>query len=109
MNESELQKIADRYQLELVVAYGAYAEGKTHSKHDVDLAVSYGRRLSLGDRLALRQLLSDRFSREVNVVDFDNISPPILEKILESNDLLYGEEELFEEISADVEEEQVVA
>ena len=39
IDNAKLKQVATRYQLELIVLFGSWAKGKTHSDSDIDIAV----------------------------------------------------------------------
>lgn len=62
--------------------FGSYATKRARSDSDLDVAVAYGGKLSLTDRVALGQRLSQEVNKEVDLVDLLDTRDLLLEQIL---------------------------
>lgn len=94
----ELARLARRYRLRMVVAFGSAVTGKTHPRSDLDLAVlpEAGVEFSVGEWLRLWGDL-DRILApwEVDLADLARADPLFLRKVFETAVLLYGDEREF--------------
>jgi predicted nucleotidyltransferase len=90
--EAQLDEIARRHGIELILVFGSSVSGPVHTRSDVDLAVLLDRpTLSLGEHGELAGELQRLFpEREVDVVLINRADPLFLKKITERCRLLYG-------------------
>jgi len=92
MDPGDLEKIARRHGIELLLEFGSVVSGHLHPRSDLDLAVLFDRPVvSFGERADLRhelQALSP--GREVDLAIINHADPLFLRKITEQCRLLYG-------------------
>jgi predicted nucleotidyltransferase len=88
----DLEKIAHRHGVELILKFGSMVTGRVHPRSDVDLAVLLDRPAPSFEELAdLRhELQSLNSDREVDVAIINHADPLFLKKITEGCRLLYG-------------------
>lgn len=91
-NERDFEKIAEKYNLKLILLFGSAVSQKIHSQSDVDIAVfSEKPDLSLKSYSNLLFDLQRHFpKREVDLVVINRADPLLLKKIMEDCRLLYG-------------------
>jgi uncharacterized protein len=83
-----LQKIVERYGLNLVVLFGSKARGKTHRESDVDIAIRSDRRLSPDQLLSLATDL-DHIYPNGDLCDLRSASPLLLAAIAQEGKPLF--------------------
>ena len=92
MDPGDLEKIARRHGIELLLEFGSVVSGHLHPRSDLDLAVLFDRPVvSFGELADLRhelQALSP--GREVDLAIINHADPLFLRKITEQCRLLYG-------------------
>lgn len=81
MNDKQnkiIEKIAQKYSLELILLFGSRAEGKAHKKSDFDVAYSSEKKLTLEEE---SQMIVDLFpifeSENIDLVNLEK-APPLL-------------------------------
>ena len=88
----EFKKIAKRYNLSLILAFGSYVTNKIHPNSDLDIAVLSKK--DFNDYKEYCDLLSNLSKlfpeKEIDLVFINHADPLLLKKILESCQLLYG-------------------
>lgn len=73
----QVEEIAARHGLELVLLFGSRARGRTHAKSDTDIGVLARERLPIPILDAIARDFKSVFSNEVDVVDLQ-AAPPLL-------------------------------
>jgi predicted nucleotidyltransferase len=93
--KNEIEKIAKKYQLELVLLFGSQVSGKVHAKSDIDIAVKLKQernKLSLEEDLKLIRSLSGIFKSEnIDLSVINHANPLLLKQINQNCQLLFGE------------------
>jgi predicted nucleotidyltransferase len=86
----KLEDIARRYKLELILIFGSYASGESHSGSDIDIAV-YGQKiLSEKVKIGLISEFSGIFHKEkIDLVDIKTASPLLKKEIFKNYKVLY--------------------
>ncbi len=98
MDPSQLDSIAHRHGLELVVQFGSSVTGRTHARSDCDLGLLFER---VPDSLgALADVVADLQSlspgRDVDVAVLNHADPLLLKHVMEHGQRLYGSERRFQ-------------
>ncbi|MDI6688943.1 MAG: nucleotidyltransferase domain-containing protein [Actinomycetota bacterium] len=93
-NENDFEKIARRFNLRMILAFGSAVSTRVHPQSDVDIAVLCKKPdLSMekySDLLfELQKLIPER---EVDLAVINQADPLFLKKIMERNEILYGKE-----------------
>ncbi|HEX9722318.1 MAG TPA: nucleotidyltransferase domain-containing protein [Candidatus Paceibacterota bacterium] len=87
--KSKLEKVAQKYQLELVLLFGSQVTGKTHKESDYDVAYLGQRKLSFEEQLRLDVDLMPVFgSDRVDIVDIRKANPLLLKQIFANHQIL---------------------
>lgn len=91
-NYRDFEKIAEKYNLRLILLFGSAVSQKIHSQSDVDIAVfSEKPDLSFKSYSNLLFDLQKHFpKREMDLVVINRADPLLLKKIMEDCRLLYG-------------------
>ena len=90
-----LQKIAQKYSLELILLFGSMISGKTHRESDFDVAYSSSRDLDLEKEAKLIIDLAPIFKSEnVDLVNLKKASPLLLYAITKNCSVLYEKKPL---------------
>lgn len=85
-----LKKIAEKYELKLLVLFGSSATGKTHKESDVDVAYLAEKNLELGDEARLIiELVPALKSKLVDLVNIHLAPPLLLYAITDHGQVLY--------------------
>ena len=92
MEPRDLEEIARRHGIELIVEFGSMVTGHVHPKSDVDLAILFHERAPSFRELAAvgHELQAAYPHREVDVAVVNHADPLFLKKITEACRLLYG-------------------
>lgn len=86
----DFKALAQKYQLNLLVLFGSYAQEKIHADSDVDIAALPNKPLSLARELKLRRDLFDHFKRPIDLVILPQASPLLLREIAQTGICLAG-------------------
>ena len=87
--KTQLESIAKRYGLRLIVLFGSQVTGRTHPESDVDVAVWTTRPLTSARRNRLWMELSDAFQVEVDLAVLNHAEPLLLHHVATRGKLLY--------------------
>lgn len=90
--KTKLKKLAERYKLKLVLAFGSRVTKKMHLGSDFDIAVLLQKNdLTFKQHSSLSHKLQTIFpSCEIDLVLINHTDPLLLKKILENCQILYG-------------------
>lgn len=101
MDPRELDEIARRHSVRLLLQFGSSVGGPTHPRSDLDLAVLLERpRLSLAEFADLRADLARLFpGRDLDLAIVNRADPLFLKKILERCRLLWGPPALLQRLA----------
>ena len=88
-SRAQLEVIAKRHGLRLIVLFGSQVTGRTHPESDVDVAVLARRPVSEAKRLALWRDLSDAVGADVDLTLMDRVGPVLQNRIAREGRLLY--------------------
>lgn len=91
-NRRQLQPIADKYRLRLIVIFGSQVKGYTHPESDVDVAVLTEGSLPFARQLYLWQELSEAFGAEVDLSLLNHAEPLLLYHVARKGKVLYQAE-----------------
>lgn len=84
----EIEKIAKKYHLSLVLMFGSCITGKTHPNSDLDIAVMPKEEIEYSSLLF--DLQKTFPEKEVDIVFLNRADPLLLKKVLENCKMLYG-------------------
>ena len=92
MDAADLDRIARKYGIRLLLQFGSSVTGHVHPGSDVDLGVLLERpSLALGEHAGLLHELQRLFTdREVDLAILNHADPLFLKKVTEDCHLLYG-------------------
>lgn len=88
-SKAQLESVAKRYGLRLIVLFGSQVTGRTHPESDVDVAVWLTRSLSASRRTRLWMELSDAFRAEIDLTVLNHAEPLLLSHVARKGQLLY--------------------
>ncbi len=90
--QAELNEIAKRYGVRLVLQFGSSVTGKTHARSDVDIAVLLDRpKISFQEYADILEDFQRLFlGREVDLALINHADPLFLKKITEDCQILFG-------------------
>jgi len=66
----------------LAILFGSFATGRANATSDIDIAVAYGDRMTLDERVRKAQELSVVVNREVDLIDLRDAHGVLLQQIL---------------------------
>jgi len=93
INKEKFAKIAQKYNLEMILLFGSQVNGRAKPDSDIDIAYSAQKPLSTNEKLDLNNDLSDLFHKDiVDQVDIKNANPLLLHEISTNSQLLFGKE-----------------
>lgn len=97
-NNDEIEAIAKKFNLKLLILFGSYAKGLNHENSDIDLAFESYEVLSYDEEMKLLLNLSLYFRTEkVDLVNIKKADPLLLYQIAKYGKPLYGSSENFVE------------
>ena len=100
MNLDVPKVIIDKYNIELFILYGSYAEGKNKPGSDLDLAFKSSTNLKQQTEIELLNELSNFYQRgDIDLVNVNKADPVLKVEIAKNGKLLYGSQEDFDRFS----------
>ncbi len=89
--KNKIRKIAKKYGIKLMVAFGSFVTGILHDKSDIDIAVLPRNKFNYKKFFSLAAELSEVFTdREIDMSLINHANPLLLYKICSNPVLLYG-------------------
>ena len=86
---SNLRPICTKYGVSSLAVFGSYARGEARRDSDVDMLVSFSRRISLLTLIAMELELTDLMGRKVDLHTEDGLSPYLRDRILKEQQVVY--------------------
>ncbi len=88
----EIEKLAEKYGLSLVILYGSYAKNLAKKDSDIDMVVyKKGKSISFDELVDLNNEFADIFqSMEIDVKSLHNTNPLFRYQVMRDGILLYG-------------------
>lgn len=100
MNLEVPAAIIEKYNIELFIVFGSYAESSNKQGSDLDLAYKSTDVLEEKDELELLDELLQFYQRgDIDLVNLNKAEPVLKLEIAKKGKLLYGKKEKFEEFS----------
>ncbi|MEK7103796.1 MAG: nucleotidyltransferase domain-containing protein [Patescibacteria group bacterium] len=91
VNKKEIEKIAQKYNLEMVLLFGSQVNGRAKPDSDIDIAYSAKKLLSTNEKIDLNNDLGNFFKKDiVDQVDIKNANPLLLYEISQNSKLIFG-------------------
>ncbi len=87
---SNLRPVCTKYGVNSLAVFGSYARGEARRDSDVDILVSFSRRISLLTLIALEQELTELMGRKVDLHTEDGLSPYLRDRILKERQVVYA-------------------
>ncbi|TDO83350.1 nucleotidyltransferase-like protein [Halanaerobium saccharolyticum] len=92
--------IIEKYNIELFIVFGSYAENVNKPESDLDLAYKSSKILAEEKELELLKKLSQFYQRgDLDLVNLAKAEPVLKVEVAKKGRLLYGSEKKFEEFS----------
>jgi len=93
--KQQIRKIAQKYDLELILLFGSRVEGKIHKESDFDVAYSSSRDLGLMEEAQLIVDLAPVFQSEnIDLANLKKVNPLLLYGIIKDCRILYEKKAL---------------
>jgi predicted nucleotidyltransferase len=86
---NKLVELCRQHGIRQMGVFGSVARGDADEQSDIDLLVSFSKRISLLQMVALERRLSDALGRKVDLITKDAISPYLWERIKSDVQVLY--------------------
>lgn len=87
MTVADIREIAlpilKEYGVVRAAVFGSHARGEANEQSDVDMLVEIARDISLLDFIRLKQQMSQAVGREVDLVEYDAVKPPLKDIIID--------------------------
>lgn len=100
-NKLEIKKIAQKYQLRLVLLYGSYAKNQARKDSDIDIAVLGKKTIAFKDLINLNNEFANLFqSNEVDVKSLHQTDPLFRYQATKDSVLLYGKSDDYHSFKA---------
>lgn len=90
-----VQKIAEKYNLKLVMLFGSFASGKTHKNSDLDIAVMGEKKIDFKEQIKLINNFSQVFKRDVDLSIINAANPLLLFQISKNAKIIFGSRQDF--------------
>lgn len=91
--KAQLNKLARKYGLSMILIYGSQVNEKVHKDSDLDIAVMARKEFNFKKHFSLISDLAKIFlGREIDLVFINRANPLFLKKILENCQMVYGKE-----------------
>lgn len=88
--QKNIEKIAEKYGLKLILLFGSQASGDTHSESDFDIAYVSERKLSFEEECQLNFEFTENLPGDrVDTVDIKKASPLLMRSIFKNPQILY--------------------
>jgi len=88
-SKAQLEPLARRHGLRLIVLFGSQVTGRTHPESDVDVAVWAARPITPGRRDRLWSELTDLFQTEIDLALLNHAEPLLMKHVARTGRLLY--------------------
>lgn len=88
------KKLLDMIDCEAIVLFGSYSRGTQNLESDIDIAFKTNQSISKKDIFYLKQELEDIASKDVDLINLDNIGDAFRYEILINGKTLYCKDEL---------------
>lgn len=100
MNLEVPAAIIEKYNIELFILFGSYAENMNKPGSDLDLAYKSSELLAEEKEIELLNELSNFYQRgDIDLVNLSKAEPVLKVEVAKKGRLLYGSEKMFEEFS----------
>jgi len=86
---NKLVELCRQNDVRQVGVFGSVARGEANKQSDIDLMVSFSKRVSLLRMVALERQLSDALGRKVDLLTEAAISPYLRERVMRDLQVLY--------------------
>ncbi len=86
----KMKAVCNKYGVDSLSVFGSFARDEAHRDSDIDLLVTFSRRISLLRMVALERELSQLFGREVDLQTEAALSPYIRDRILKERQMIYA-------------------
>lgn len=91
--KSQINKLADKYGLDLVMLFGSQVTGKTHKESDYDVAYLSDKKLSFEDEgriiIELVRIIGARDERLINLSNIRQAGALLLKEIFDKHQVLF--------------------
>lgn len=89
----EIEKLAQKYRLSLVLLFGSQASGKTHPQSDVDLAFLFEKKMDLMDIARMEiEFMENLKIKDLEMVALNGAHPLLLKQAAQKSIVLYEKE-----------------
>jgi len=89
----EIEKLAKKYRLSMIVLFGSQVSGKTHPQSDFDFAFLSEKRMSLIGIARMQSVFIRKLKlKNLEMVDLKTAPPLLLKKVADESILLYEKE-----------------
>lgn len=100
MNLEVPKVIIEKYNIELLIVFGSYAQDKNQPGSDLDLAFKSSHSLNQSREVELLNELSNFYQRgDIDLVNINKAEPVLKVEIAKNGKLLYGSQEDFDRFS----------
>ena len=89
----EIEKLAKKYRLSMIVLFGSQVSGKTHPQSDFDFAFLSEKKMSLIGIARMQSIFTQKLKlKNLEMVDLKTAPPLLLKKVATESILLYEKE-----------------
>jgi len=86
----KMEALCNKYGVHSLSVFGSFARNEARRDSDIDLLVSFSRRISLLRMVAFERELSQLFGREVDLLTEAALSPYLRDRILKEQQMIYA-------------------
>lgn len=90
VDNHKLKTVCAKYEVDSLSVFGSFARDEARLDSDLDLLVSFSRRVSLLRLVALERELTQLFGREVDLLTEAALSPYLRDRILKERQMIYA-------------------
>ena len=94
MEKKIIEKIIEKFECDAIILFGSYSRGTQNSESDIDIAIKPKNEVSKKDIFYLKQELEDICSKDIDLINLDNVGDSFRYEILINGKTLYCKDEL---------------
>ena len=94
MEEEIVKIILNNLECEAIVLFGSFARGTQNAESDIDIAIKVKEKIDKKEIYKLSNILADKFNKEIDLINLDEIGDTFRYEILINGKTLYCKDEL---------------
>jgi len=90
-----IEEIAEKFKLKLVLIFGSFASGRQRRESDLDIAIFGLKRVSFDEEIKIASELSQIFHKNIDLSVLNTANPLLVFQVSKNSILLYGDKKDF--------------